>query len=238
MRVNLIKAGLAALAISLTASGSMAFGEEMGSMYFTPKILYSYQEGEMAPAQAINGNGWKTEALGGDENDQGYAVGFSLGNDLSYYYEMPVRVELEYMYRSESKWKEGPRWVGTYLATQDFTVTAQSLMFNAFYDFNTQTNLTPYFGGGLGVSYLSTDYQTTAGSKTYTNSNSDINFAWNIGGGVVFHISDSMALDFGYRYVDLGTATAGDLTMGSYVVDSQAEYTSHEFGLGIRFSGF
>lgn len=243
MKKHFIKTGLMAALLSLAAP-AVASAQQIDSIYVTPRLIYSYQMGDMSPAKWRNGD-WSASALGGEEKEKNFAFGLAVGTDLGYASEWPVRIEGEYVYRSEAEFSKGPSSVslnGTLLtASQRFKVKAHSLMVNAFYDFNTASSFTPYIGAGLGGAYLKTDYRTTlqngaAGSASV--SQTDWNLAWNVGGGVAFHLNENAALDFGYRYVDLGDATTGNIRLSNYSGSSKVDYTAHEFSIGLRLTGF
>lgn len=243
MSKKLLATGICALGLSL-ALPLNASAQEMSSLYVAPKIFYSHQMGDLNSSKWVSGP-WQASVLGGDQSDNNFGLGLALGMDLGYYYDLPVRLELEYAYRSKAKFGEGPSAVYsdglTYTASHNFEVKAHSVMVNAFYDFNNQSVFTPYIGGGLGLAYLSTDYHSRISnglSGAINTSNNDWNFAWNVGGGVTYHFSDSMALDLGYRYVDLGSAGSGSSSVNNYVGSSSLDYTAHEIGLALRFSGF
>ena len=242
MKKNLLRAGLFTLALSLAAP-IMASAQEINSIYVTPKLIYSHQVGDMNPSRWSNG-AWTANALGGEETDNSFGLGLSVGADLGYYYDLPMRVELEYAYRGKAEFGQGPSVVlGSVplMASHSFDITAHSLMANAFFDFNNDSMFTPYIGAGLGLAYLDTTYRASiqnGTTATVTTNNDNWNFAWNVGAGVAYHLSDNMALDLGYRYVDLGTAEAGSAIVSNFTGSSSVDYTAHEVNVGLRFSGF
>ncbi len=253
MKSKLIRTGLVALALTLAAPVTMAPAQEINSIYVTPKLSYVYQKGDMSSGNWHNG-GWHTGAVGGNDNDNGFGIGVAVGTDLGYYYEVPVRVELEYMYRTEAEFGQGARSVSvfgaggpaTLTASQNFKVSAHSLMANGFFDINTQTDFTPYLGAGLGLAYLDTDYRSgiTMNNIPIGASSSDgsWNFAWSLMAGVGYSINENLTLDLGYRYIDLGSGDAGTFNASnggiSYSGSPSVDYTAHELGLGLRFTGF
>lgn len=249
MKSKLIKTGLVALSLTLASPTAPAPAQEINSLYFTPKLSYSYRMGDMSDAH-WNSIGWSTKALGGGEDDDsGFGVGLAVGTDVGFYYDVPVRVEIEYMYRTESEFQNGSRSVRnltppptTLTASQGFKVRAHSLMFNGYYDINTQTDFTPYIGAGLGLAYLDTDYKASTTNGTASSSDQSWNFAWSLGAGVAYHLSDVLALDLGYRYLDLGTGDAGSFRLGgtaaAYAGNASVDYTAHELVLGLRYTGF
>jgi opacity protein-like surface antigen len=185
-----------------------AAAQDFSSFYLTPKIMTSYQKADMDS--------------GGSERSSVFGLGFAVGTDLSYSTSMPIRVEGEYLYHGNQTFRSN---------SHSHEVSAHSIMANAFVDFHTDTTLTPYAGGGFGLSYLN--------NKVNSNSNSDSaksnrwNFAWNLGGGVAWSLNESLALDLGYRYMDLGKTQGNNL--GS---PADVSLTAHEFGLGLRITGF
>ena len=91
---------------------------------------------------------------------------------------------------------------------------------------------TPYVGAGLGMAFNYANYTFT--TKGY-NANFDehhTTFAWNAGAGVAYDITDSFAVDLGYRYVNLGYYEV-DLPAGAKVKNQPS---NHEFMLGLRYT--
>lgn len=248
MKKKNIKNGIWALALALLLPAAPAEAMEIGTFYLTPRVIYSYQTGDMASTRWNGGGPFRAGIVGGEDNDSRFGFGLALGADLSYATSYPVRVEVEYIYHGAGEFKKGPRSFTangrTYSASQEYEVKAHSLMANVFYDFNTNSTLTPYIGGGLGVGYLDTKFRTgmsmNGRSGSARLSNTDWNLAWNLGGGLAWYVSDSVAIDLGYRYVDLGKGEAGNFNIQhlGYSGSPRVDYTAHEFSVGLRFSGF
>ena len=57
---------------------------------------------------------------------------------------------------------------------------------------------------------------------------------------MAYHVSDNVAIDAGYRYVDLGSGEAGRFNIQhlGYSGNPKVDFTAHEFSVGLRFSGF
>ncbi|MDR1043910.1 MAG: outer membrane beta-barrel protein [Candidatus Adiutrix sp.] len=243
---KMIKNGLAALALTLALPAAGAPAQELNSLYVTPRLIYSHQVGDMSPAYWRDGV-FSAGVLGGEETDNNFGFGLSLGNDFSYSTDWPLRVELEYVYRGEGEFGKGPSVFAqngdVYAASQSFRVKAHSLMGNVFYDFPAELPLTPYIGAGLGLAYLKSSYGSSSRLNndptiTVASSKNDWNFAWNLAAGVSYEVTDRAALDFGYRYVDLGSAEPGSVSTATYSGSPKLDYTAHEFSVGLRFSGF
>ncbi|MBO4285069.1 MAG: porin family protein [Alphaproteobacteria bacterium] len=105
----------------------------------------------------------------------------------------------------------------------------RSLMVNAYYDINLCSRFTPYVGVGAGIAKL--DLRGNLGGQAVEKVNTS-NFAWQIGAGVSYAATDSMDVDFGYRYVDTGAAyvAKGDL------LNAKLNTARHEIYAGIRYN--
>ena len=126
---------------------------------------------------------------------------------------------------------------------------------NGYLDLGTWSGLSPYVGAGIGFSHLD-----TSGSVTYTNPNGTsytrtltdgstppvtttyfydktlrnktYQLAWALMAGVSVDVAEHTSLDFGYRYLNLGTAKSVSSAAGSYVSKS---ITEQQFRVGIRY---
>ncbi len=151
----------------------------------------------------------------GNQREIGLAGGISVGYDFKERYNTPVRVEVNYTARSDAKSEKdrqlSPGSVGyTKLAQK---TNLQTLMLNLWADIPTNTALTPYVGGGIGVAFIdyemdATNYDAgTFNGKFYSGSAKKTNFAWSLGGGVAYDVTPQFAVDLGYRYIDAGKIT-------------------------------
>ena len=132
-------------------------------------------------------------------------------------------------------------------------VQINTLLFNVFYDFPTDSPFTPFVGAGVGVAHIkgkfsSNDYDSiTHKSYSHTESHKKTNFAWQIGAGISYAVSGTVNLDLAYRYTHFGKAKLqsysgcdidADGGWGDYVSDHTVvdDLTSHSLTAGIRFS--
>jgi opacity protein-like surface antigen len=199
----------AMLALSLTLAlglAAPAAAQDVSSFYVTPKIMTSLQQVEMN---------------GGNERASVFGLGLSVGSDLSYSTSLPLRLEAEYLYHGNETYTKSSN-------THD--LSAHSILANVFFDLQTDTAFTPYLGGGGGLSCLN-DRATVS---DVTSKGSRWNFAWDLGGGVAWGLNENMALDLGYRYMDLGKSH--DVTKDNRAYN--VSLTSHEISLGLRIMGF
>ena len=120
------------------------------------------------------------------------------------------------------------------------SIKSYTMMFNAYKDLGQYGNITPYVGAGMGVSYNVMDEVYFTGNPALVNrikGDNDLSFAWSLMAGVGYQISDRAVLDFGYRYIDLGTAESGNSDSAQHYnprveVD---DLTAHEFKVGLRY---
>ena len=124
-------------------------------------------------------------------------------------------------------------------------LSVYSAMLNVYYDIDTGTKLTPYVGGGIGMARLKNKTRVTgttpAGDLDLGSSESENNFAWNIGAGVAYAVNDKVSVDAGYRYTDYGNVkeSVSQAVPGLGVpldVNGKYDVTSHEFLIGARYS--
>lgn len=154
----------------------------------------------------IEGEG-KTESTNGG----GIAIGGKSGNG---------RFELEYSIASPVK--EESR----YLTLENYTET---LFFNMFYDFKNKSKFTPYVGIGIGIGFNT----ATLNSAVLYLKETSTSFAWNIGAGISFEMTDRLALDLNYRYAEVGQA---ELSYSGTTILRTEVIGNNQFLLGLRFS--
>jgi opacity protein-like surface antigen len=95
-------------------------------------------------------------------------------------------------------------------------------LFNGYADLGTWNGITPYIGAGVGFArntlygLTNQSENTSLGSGTtvsggYANDHSQWNFAWALMAGVSFDVTQNLKLDLGYRYLDLGKFSSGQM---------------------------
>ena len=207
-----------ALLMALVLPG-MAKAEGTG-MYLAPKFLMTIQE-----TGTIERSG-----MGGVDEYSQFTLGgaLALGYDFNSQFGVPVRAEVEYALRgnSEKSWNYG--------RGMDFkgAWNASTLFLNLYYDFRNSTAFTPYVGAGLGMAFNYANYTFSSPGYHGNFDEHSTNFAWNVGAGVAYDITDSLAVDLGYRYVNLGYYEV-DLPDGAKLKNQPC---NHEFMLGLRYT--
>jgi len=205
--------GLTVLALAAVWTLAQAASARADGLYLTPKIGYSRM---IADLQASAAGTTVSESNGGNQASLGLAVGY----DFKRAYDLPLRLEYEYVWRGKKELVNNADEKGKF--------GAQSSFVNAYFDIYNPSPVTPYIGAGLGFAVVSVEYEVPG---YFSYSETKANFAWNIGAGVAWKISDSVALDLGYRYADFGNA--GTSILG---VDLDADLTAKEVLLGLRYT--
>lgn len=164
------------MAAALVFSGSMAMAfdfntENLSGMYVTPKIGIGYVE-----MDDIHSSGTSYS----HDHDQAFVTSLAVGYDFDKKFELPVRAEVEYLYRGRIK---------TVTEKGRIDNEVHALMANASYDFKEVPVVTPYITAGLGTALVGDD---------------SVNFAYNFGGGVYYNVTENAAIDFSVRYIDYG----------------------------------
>jgi opacity protein-like surface antigen len=121
----------------------------------------------------------------------GFTVGAAVGGNIT----EDLRGELEVSYQNFDVSKvteQGERQQGS-----DGNIEGYFLLANLWHDFNLG-GIHPYLGGGIGMALVDVDiiYDETNHDADHT----DLALAAQVGGGLRFGLTDSIALDVGYRF--------------------------------------
>jgi opacity protein-like surface antigen len=170
-----------------------------------------------------------------DEDDFVYGAGLVVGRSLEGDIGLPLRVELEYMYRSDFEYSWSETGGGDNVDV-DVESNVQTVFANMYYDIDTGTDFTPYVGFGLGWARVKTEWSGTGtvGGANFDQGEEDTenNFAYNLGLGCAYDINPNWTMELGYRYVDFGQGKVKVLD-GSHI---RGDGTSNEFLLGVRYN--
>lgn len=202
-------------AVFFVLAPAQAQAQEYG-FYLTPKAFWSHVKADVKHSGS------------GSDNVGGGAL--AIGYDFNVNCYAPVRAELEFAMRGKAKksWRESGEG---YRAKGEAKADVTSIFANAYYDFYNQSDFTPYLGAGLGAARIKIEtkgsYAWSGGVARESYSKSEWDFAWNVGAGVAYKLTEQASLDLGYRYADFGS-----LSDNSVDVD----VTGHEVLLGLRFT--
>ena len=120
---------------------------------------------------------------------------------------------------------------------------------NAYVDLGTWWCVTPYLGAGIGgakvniIGFRDDGFNDVGGlsvSTAYAADASKFNFAWAMHAGLTYKVTQSMSIDLGYRYLDMGNGTTGATRAfdGSFVNGGPFTFnhiSSHDLKLGVRW---
>lgn len=164
----------------------------------------------------------------GVDNHSQFTLGGAIaaGYDFWFSHMIPIRAELELALRGNGENSENGRYGDTKLTTNSTTLLA-----NVYYDFHNSTAFTPYVGAGIGLAfnYLGVDVHDSALNRGSSCDDRSTNFAWQVGGGVAYSFNENIAVDAGYRYLDLGYT---ETKTNGYNVGIRPY--NHEVMLGLR----
>ena len=128
-----------------------------------------------------------------------------------------------------------------------------NLMANAYVDLGTYVGLTPYLGGGLGISY--NKYTKATGAVNCTNvpvnssgtggfvcdnslanagtvdSEAKFNLAYSIGAGVSYQVTKNVSVDLGYEYFSVPGGKYVAYDGGAFNIHKGINYQSVKLGL-------
>ena len=208
--------------------------------YFQVGAGYSMGfDGDATYSDNANGNTFDVTNLDADDTwlgevavgCKGHTTGRGFRYDMAYTYRAPrdYSGNVDFLNLDQT----GGPFTGTNMNTE---IRSQTLMFNVYYDLGNWRNLTPYVMGGIGASYNTIDtihLPGAVGLSDITHRRSDWSFAWTLGAGLQYKMSERAALDFGYRYVNFGSVKSIDT--GCCVPFKFKDLDAMEFRVGLRY---
>jgi opacity protein-like surface antigen len=184
--------------------------------------------------------------------DDGRALSLTFGRDFSDGWRLQGQISYQNMQSNVSP-VSGFDDRSEDLFAVDAEIESTLLMLNGFYDFDIGANwFKPYLKGGIGVSRNKTTQANIAveynsaiwdGSVLQGQFVDDIQypegksteFAWNIGAGLVFDVSENFDLSFEYGFLDLGEALTETTGGGDALGWSDLSAQSISLGIDYRF---
>jgi len=175
---------------------------------------------------------------------------FGLG--VGYKFNEWFRADLTGEYRGKSNFHgsdnvtfNGGRGVDNYSGSKSEWV----FLANAYVDLGTWWCITPYIGAGIGgaqvniTGFRDDGFNNVGGlsvSTAYAADASKFNFAWALHAGITYKVTQSMSIDLGYRYLDMGSGTTGATRAfdGSFTNGGPFTFnhiSSHDLKLGVRW---
>lgn len=206
-------------------------------LYVAPKFIYGIETFKMKGEE-------EGESFGlGNHNKSVFGGALAIGYDFSKQLDLPIRTELEYSVLSQA---EGKKTVSGESASQAYKskIDIQSLFVNVYYDFHNESKFTPYIGGGIGLGFVgmktsATDTEYAGDVSNYSmGKKNETNFAWNLGLGCAYELTESFSIDAGYRYADFGKGKTKAYTEsdGWYAKSKTDRIGMHQFMLAARYT--
>lgn len=131
---------------------------------------------------------------------------------------------------------------------KSLTSTNDTWFANFYLDWKATSAITPYIGIGVGLNNKKVEFGRNSGKYSVGFAkDSDTGFAWNAQIGLAYNLTDSLALDLGYRYSDLGnfkmnyyqnkvySDQGGAIDPESYM-HHKVHTTMQEITLGVRYT--
>lgn len=222
-----IKHGLFAMPLLMTAGGVMADDFSEG-YYVSAKYLQIEQRAKEMDTSSRPGVG---QFVSGKEKDYqakaALAAGYQFGNGW--------RTEGEYTFKQKTEYTSGST---AFASNNNLKADTERLMVNVYRDYALGYNFSLYGTAGLGVSKINASGWQGNTSRQYAAS-SQTNLSYAIGAGVSYTPVESISVDLGYRYIDMGKIESGynNFNNARGLKDEQmkAHLVSNEFALGIRY---
>lgn len=196
------------------------------------------------------------QTLHNDDTDKSIYPNISaaVGFDFSKISNLNARAELEYTYKDKEKFSSNINQVTLGMGEESQVIDipegtpsllinelrAQSLMFNLYYDFKNSSKFTPYLSAGAGLTYIKNKQNINPELSLENDLNlSDTSntFTWSAGAGVAYKVTENVALDLGYRYLDAGEVKFNNTVFQDNIdLKTTADLVSHDYSLGIRYN--
>jgi opacity protein-like surface antigen len=200
--------------------------------------------------------------------NSGIDEAWTVGGGIGVYFGSSLRGDITYDHRSDAG-VEGNKPAGILFdGDRSFDVDSDVVLANLYYDIDMNMRFTPYLGFGLGWASNRANEGSGDGCQCGQNipvvieSNTTTNFAWALMAGFVIDLGGHqggslkdgyaskdvnsiwtpLKLDFGYRYLDMGEVSTGEVigvpaagpapVSGDPVIE---DYSAHEFRVGLRY---
>ncbi|WP_342360706.1 outer membrane protein [Terrarubrum flagellatum] len=178
--------------------------------------------------------------------DERLGKSFLVGAGVGYKFNNWFRADATVEWRKSSTFhatNSGTNYVNGY-SDERARFSARTFMVNGYIDLGSWSGFTPYVGAGVGVAAKDVrNWQTqvfcynalcTPSGPTATLPNSSkTGFAWALMAGTAVQLTDALALDIGYRFINLGGVTTNSDPFG--VAAKVDDVKVNEVKVGLRY---
>jgi opacity protein-like surface antigen len=238
--------GAPAMAADIYDGGGLKGGYEVPP---PPSDRGFYFKGFVGQANPDSGNMWNsgydTNEFTVHHNDIKssplYGIGF--GWQARHWLRFDVTGE----YRGDTTYFGSDQYPGNGFpaGTNEYTADMKSWLglVNAYIDMGNWCGFTPYIGAGIGFSNISVegfkDVNVPNEGVAFGADKNTSNFAYAFYAGASFDVTERVALDLSYRWVNMGNASTGDVTAfdgsSTYGGHHIKDITSNDLLLGVRY---
>ena len=158
--------------------------------------------------------------------DDGYSVGAAAGYRINEYF----RAEGEYAYSNTDFGNSyrSPTFIGQ---NPNGDVTIQTLMANVWLGTKLGA-VKPYIGGGIGYGWVDGNLKVTNGAGNQLGGD-DSGFAYQLGAGLGFQLTNNLDLDLGYRWKKVNDIKLKSKINGFHL--SSDDFTTQTLQLGLTW---
>jgi len=175
-----------------------------------------------------------------EEMDGTFMIGAGVGYKWNNHFRTDLTIDYEFPTEVSAKADCSSVCGSPGYSVEKADIDVWTFMINGYVDIATWNRFTPYVGAGIGASYVSTsdiNFRNPDGSTGTYESDGKWNFAWALMAGASYDITPNLALDGGYRYLNIGDAQSKTFSTAGQT--SRIEYedlAAHEFRLGARYT--
>ena len=185
--------------------------------------------------------------------DQAFA-----GGGVGYQFNNFFRADVTGEYRGGGHLSFSDKYPGVYNAGTEYETPGHGInlyggklstivvMANGAFDLGNWYGVTPYVTGGVGSAFHQISGFTDIGAGTATGgfgtakTKYSSSFAWAVGAGFSFDVTQQFKVDVGYRFINLGSAKSAPVYCNDGGCQTPASYrfkdiTSHDVKIGLRY---
>lgn len=202
-----------------------------GNFYVAPRLNFGISDVSdfsLSPAQ----NGSLVQKQDGAEFVAGASLAFGYKWDIE---DLPLRIEGQYYYRYHYDLNLRLTQPGGTTVDYDNQTVAHAGILQGYWHIPTGWGIEPYVGLSVGGIYNQTesdrrDNGTGASESIDTDS---FQFVFGGGAGIWWDVNDSLAIDVGYRFLDLTDLETDRFSSGERVTTS--DYHTHDIYVGVAW---